>query len=194
MSSPRTSSRSIHGGCKRNINWRWPQKNHSALSPRTEWHSHSFLRLASLCYRQRDDQGRPSPCLAYYLNGALMQLHDFFGDRQSQPAAFSRTLPRRVCLIEALKDMCLRFLRNTDACIRNPAFDGAALPMRLHAHPSAIRGKFDTIVQEVAPHLAEQILIGDDFELFQGHVHVKCFGRPLRLIGYDQGSELFIQA
>src|SRR5690348_880082 len=136
MFSPKTSSRTIHGVCKRNINWLLPQKSHSALDERAEWYSHRFLRLASLFDRQRDDQGRPGPCLACYPNGALMQLHDFFGNRQSQPAAFARTLARRVCLIEALKDMCLRFLGNTYAGIRDPAFDGAALPMCLHAHPS----------------------------------------------------------
>src|SRR6266566_635564 len=165
MSSPKASSRMIHGVCKRNINWRLPQKSHSALSSRAEWCSHKFLRLVSLFDRQRDDQDRPSPCLACYPNGALMQLHDFLGDRQSQPTAFARTLARRVRLKEALKDMCLRFLGNTYAGIRDPAFDGAALPMRLHAHLSALRGKFDAVVKEVAPHLAEHILIGDHRDL-----------------------------
>src|SRR5262249_36361521 len=146
-----------------------------------------------LLYGQGDDERRPGAKLARYLYGSLMQVHNLLGDGEPKPAAFLRALPCLVRLVETLKDVRLVLFSDAYACIRNPAFDVAALPMHRHRHASALRGKFDTVMEEVAPNLTEEIFIGSDDDLIQRGAHVDELVGPVGLTGHNQSADLLVQ-
>src|SRR5262249_21981967 len=92
-----------------------------------------------------------------------------------------------------LKDARLVLFSETCSCIRNPAFDVAALPMHRHRHASTLRGKFNTVMEEVAPNLTQEIFISRDDDLIQGGIHVDELVGPVGLTGHNQSADLLVQ-
>ncbi len=48
-------------------------------------------------------------------------------------------------------------------------------------HIAAVGGEFDAVVEQVEPHLTQEVFVSGNGGLFEGYIYVKRFARPLRL-------------
>ncbi len=95
----------------------------------------------------------------------MMDIDNLFGDRQAEPAAACGAMAGFVGFIKPFKNAGLVVFANSRPCVGEGDDGLFAAALQLDGDRSSFRCKFDRIMDQVQPHLTEQILISrnDDF-------------------------------
>src|SRR5690606_30954946 len=99
------------------------------------------------------------PRPAVHRNPSLMDLNNLLGDRQAESASAGGAVAGFVRFIKPLKDAVLILLVDSRPGVGDGDDRPVAPFLKPDGDPSSLRREFDGIMDQVQPHLTQQVLI-----------------------------------